>query len=163
MLAEALASLEGSALASTLRGSTWLYPLVNAGHIVGIALLFGAIVPLDLRLMGVWGGVPLGVLFRVLVPVVATGLGLAMVAGSLLFITKASEYLASAFFQAKMLLLAVGIANVLAYHALRRKRASPSDGPAPKSVPLQRLIGAASLTVWLCVIVLGRLVGYFGR
>jgi hypothetical protein len=162
VLAEALASLEGSTLAATLRGSTWLYPLVNAGHIVGIALLFGAIAPLDLRLMGAWSGTQLGVLSRVLVPVAATGLGLAALAGSLLFITKASEYVASAFFQAKMLMLALGVANALTFHALGRERGRPgSDRAALKSVPLQRLLGATSLAIWLCVIMLGRLVGYF--
>jgi hypothetical protein len=162
VLAEALAGLEGSALAAALRGSTWLYPLVNAGHIVGIALLFGAIAPLDLRLMGVWSGVPLSVLSRVLVPVAAIGLSLAAVAGSLLFITKASEYVASAFFQAKMLMLALGLANVAAFHALRRPREGRGSDPAPlSSVALQRLHGATSLTLWLCVIVLGRLIGYF--
>jgi hypothetical protein len=157
VLAEALAGLEGSALAAILRGSTWLYPLVNAGHIVGIALLFGAIAPLDLRLMGAWSGTSLGMLSRVLVPVAATGLLLAALAGSLLFITKATEYAVSAFFQAKMSVLAVGLANIVAFHVLRRK----GTGSVPQPVPLQRVFGATSLTVWLCVIVLGRLVGYF--
>lgn len=157
MLAEIIASLEGSGLAATLRGSTWLYPLVNAAHIVGIALLFGAMAPLDLRMMGAWSGIPLGALSRVLVPVAVTGLGLAAAAGSLLFIARASEYVASPFFQAKMALLAVGIANALAYHLLGRR----SGRRAAESVPLRRLFGATSLTVWLCVIVLGRLIGYF--
>ncbi|MGH6930129.1 MAG: hypothetical protein ACREEV_17565, partial [Dongiaceae bacterium] len=87
MFAEALAGLEGSALATALRGSTWVYPLVNAGHIAGIALLFGAIASFDLRLMGAWRLVPLDGLSRVLVPLAATGLVIAAVAGSLLFIT----------------------------------------------------------------------------
>ena len=58
MLMEILAGLEGSALAAGLRGSKWVYPLVNAGHIAGIALLFGAIAGFDLRLMGAWPRVP---------------------------------------------------------------------------------------------------------
>ena len=42
---EALATgLQASALSQALRGSVWLYPLVNTGHVLGIALLFGAIV-----------------------------------------------------------------------------------------------------------------------
>jgi hypothetical protein len=162
VLTEALASLEGSALAASLRGSTWLYPLVNAGHIVGIALLFGAIAPLDLRLMGAWSGIPLGLLSRVLVPVAAMGLALAALAGGLLFMTKASEYVTSGFFQAKMLVLAVGVANALTFHVLRRPRARHRPDPEPlPSVALQRLHGATSLTLWLSVIVLGRLIGYF--
>jgi len=158
VFAEALAGIEGSVLAATLRGSTWLYPLVNAGHIAGIALLFGAIAAFDLRLMGAWRPIPLDGLARVLVPVAATGLALAAIAGSLLFIAKARDYAASSLFQTKMLMLSVGIANALAYHALsqRRRRAG-----APPPAAVQRLQGAVSLMVWLSVIVLGRLVGYF--
>lgn len=159
MLAEALAGLEATALATSLRGSTFAYPLVNAGHIVGIALLFGAIAAFDLRLMGAWRGVPVAALARVLVPVAAAGLALAALAGSLLFIVKATDYAASAFFQAKMALLALGLANVAVYHALRA-RAGP-EAAAPGSIVLRRLLGATSLTVWLAVLVLGRLVGYF--
>ena len=57
---EALATaLQASGLSALLRSSIWLYPLVNTGHVVGIALLFGAIVPLDLRLIGAFRAVPL--------------------------------------------------------------------------------------------------------
>ena len=43
-------------------------------HIVGIALLFGGIVPLDLRLLGFWRSVPVETLARILVPIAITGL-----------------------------------------------------------------------------------------
>jgi hypothetical protein len=162
VLADALAALEGSALATTLRGSTWLYPLVNAGHIVGIALLFGAIVPLDLRLIGAWKRMSLDVFLRILVPVAVAGLGVAASAGALLFISKATAYAASALFQTKILMLALGIANALAYHFLRRRQGRTGPGGAGlESIPLQRLMGAMSIATWLSVIVLGRLVGYF--
>lgn len=161
MFAEALAGLEGSWLAVTLRGSTWLYPLINAGHIAGIALLFGAIASFDLRLMGAWRLVPLDDLARVLVPVAIMGLCIAAIAGSLLFIAKATEYAASAFFQAKMLMLCAGLANALAYHAFARRRRWRGSGSPSAVAPLQRVLGAASFTVWLSVLVLGRLVGYF--
>jgi hypothetical protein len=160
VFADALAGLEGSALATALRGSTWVYPLVNAGHIAGISLLFGAIASFDLRLMGAWRLVPLEGLSRVLVPLAATGLVIAAVAGSLLFITKAREYAASPLFQAKMLMLSAGVLNALAYHTLSRRR-SRESGRGPPPVPLQRLHGAVSFTAWLTVLVLGRLVGYF--
>lgn len=46
------AALEASTWATALSGSLWVYPLINAGHLLGIALLVGAIVPMDLRLLG---------------------------------------------------------------------------------------------------------------
>jgi hypothetical protein len=162
MLMEFLAGLEGSALAAGLRGSKWVYPLVNAGHIAGIALLFGAIAGFDLRLMGAWPRVPLEALAKVLVPVAGTGLCVAAGFGSLLFIVKATEYAASSLFQAKMVLLAIGLANLLAYRLLSRRLGwQAAGGAAAGSVPLQRLLGAISLGVWLTVLILGRLVGYF--
>jgi hypothetical protein len=82
-LADALATLEGRPR-NDPAGSTWLYPLVNAGHIVGIALLFGAIAPLDLRLIGAWNRISLDVFLRILVPVAVAGLGLAACAGACL-------------------------------------------------------------------------------
>ena len=71
------AALEGTALAQTLRGSRWLYAAVNAAHIFAIALLVGSVVPLNLRLLGVWRGISREAVVRVLAPVAASGLILA--------------------------------------------------------------------------------------
>lgn len=161
MLMEFLAGLEGSALAAGLRGSKWIYPLVNAGHIAGIALLFGCIAGFDLRLMGLWPRVPLEALAKVLVPVAGTGLCVATGFGSLLFIVKATEYAASSLFQAKMVMLAIGLANLLAYRLLSRRFGWAAAAAIAPPIPLQRLLGATSLGAWLSVLILGRLVGYF--
>ncbi len=159
MIADVLASLQGSAFAASLRGSTGLYPLVNAGHIVGIALLFGAIVPLDLRLIGLWRRMPLDSLGRVLVPTAATGFAIAAMAGALLFIAKATDYAASPVFQVKMIFLAAALANVVGLAIIGRVHRTRADPTTP--LPSQRVLGAVSLVFWLSVIVLGRLIGYF--
>ena len=149
-------SVEQWPLAAELRGSTWAYPLVNAAHIVGIALLFGAIVPLDLRLAGFWGGVPVAPLRRVLVPVAVLGLCLAITAGALLFVAKASDYAASGLFQAKIALVALALINAT---ALRLAPAWRKHDETAAACP--RLAGVASIVLWLSAILLGRLVGYF--
>jgi hypothetical protein len=154
VLAEILAALQGSSPAVALRGSTWLYPLVNAGHIAGIALLFGAIAVFDLRLMGAWRRTPLASLSPILIPVAAAGFAVAALTGGLLFIVKAKEYAGASLFQAKLLLIALALANVLAHHATQRRAR-----PAPPA--LFPLFGATSLALWLAVIVVGRLIGYF--
>ena len=155
MIGEALAALEGSALATALRGSTWTYPLVNAGHVLGIALLFGSIVPLELRLLGVWRGVPPEAAARMLVPVASAGFALAAVTGMLLFMSAAGDYAASWLFRLKLVVLAAALGNVLLFRLLARGAA----GIAP--TPGQRGSALASLTLWTGVIVAGRLVGYF--
>src|SRR5687767_6095513 len=98
-----LEALEQAAPMVALRESTLAFPLVNALHIIGIALLFGSIVALDLRLLG-WrrdAGTP-EALTRLLVPVAIGGLILAIPAGLLMFATDARAYADSPLFQAKM-------------------------------------------------------------
>lgn len=150
-----LASIEQWPLAAHLRGSVWLYPLVNAAHIVGIALLFGAVVPLDLRLAGLFPAQPLSALKRVLIPLAATGLAIAALAGALLFIAKAADYANAILFRIKMALLALAVINAIWLTLrLRRRGDAPPDRPA-------QISALASIALWLGVIVCGRLVGYF--
>jgi hypothetical protein len=62
-----------------------LYPFVNAAHILGIALLVGAIIPVDLKILGLASGPPLGATARALTRFAAAGLALAIMTGFLLF------------------------------------------------------------------------------
>ena len=70
-----LAWYESSALADFVRDSSpYTYGIVNLSHVFGIALLFGAITVLDLRLLGFWKSSPIGALAKPVVPIAATGL-----------------------------------------------------------------------------------------
>lgn len=149
---EALNALEASGIATHLRFSRWTYPLVNFGHILGIALLVGSIVPLDLRLMGVWPTVARRDLERVLVPVAAVGLTLAVVMGLLLFSVQARDYAGLRVFQAKMVLIVLGTLNALGAE-VRRRRAAPL--PA-----LDAAMAGVSLVCWIAALLAGRLLGY---
>lgn len=155
MLADGLGALENLPVIVALRESTLAYPLVNALHIVGVALLFGAIVPLDLRLTG-WrreAGQVDG-LARLLLPVAVFGFLLAACAGLLLFATDARAYAASPLFQAKLVLITLALVNALALRVIDWRQPGPSDRRIA-------VAGAASILLWLAVIILGRLVGYF--
>ena len=155
MLADALGALENLPIIVALRESYLAYPLVNALHIVGVALLFGAIVPLDLRLAG-WrrDGGPIDALSKLLLPVAVFGFLLAAGAGLLLFATDARAYAASPLFRAKLVFIALALLNALALRAVNWRRPEPSDRR-------MAVAGTASMALWLAVIILGRLVGYF--
>ncbi|MFW5635402.1 MAG: hypothetical protein ACOC23_09115 [Thermodesulfobacteriota bacterium] len=155
------AALEASAAAVMLRNSVWAYPLVNAGHILGVALLIGAIIPLDLRLLGLWRSVPVAPLRQVLRPTAAVGLGMAVFFGSLLFITRATEYAASPLFISKMVVVGTGILNALAVQTILPENRLLS-GRQKSGLPIfRRLAAGVSLGAWLTALLLGRLVGYF--
>lgn len=149
---EALAAaIEASWPAAALRQSRWVYPAINTAHVFGIALLFGAIVPMDLRLLGVWRrDVPLAVVVRLLKPVAATGAALAVATGLMLFSVQAGDYAALPLFGVKLALVAAGLG-----HALLAGR-----GLAGAPRRQRQRAGAVSLAVWISVVICGRLLGY---
>ncbi|MEO0823337.1 MAG: hypothetical protein AAF074_23340 [Pseudomonadota bacterium] len=151
---EIAGALEASAAARMLKFSRWAYAGVNAGHVLGIALLVGAILPMDLRLMGLWRGIGHGALARVLVPVAAAGLLLAVATGALLFIVRAEHYAGLVLVQAKLALVAAAAGLALLLHlraGLWLERMAPWQGA---------LHGAASLACWLAALVCGRMIAY---
>lgn len=155
-MAEVLAALAASDFVTALRMSRWLYAGVNTAHVLGIALLVGAILPLDLRLLGFWRGVPRDYLVRVLVPVAATGLALALAAGALLFATRAPEYAALTVFRVKLGLVALGAGSALALHARHGARLHRA-----KRGTLARA-AALSMACWLGALVAGRMIAFAG-
>ncbi len=159
VLEAAAAAISESAVSQTLRASIWLYPLVNTGHVIGIALLFGGIVPLDLRLLGRQADVPLGQLARTLIPIAIAGLLLAVSTGLLLFATRPLDYIVEPLFAIKLGLLGAAVVNALALH--RRAQWGLMRDAARASVPSGWKVAAmASLLLWLGVITAGRLIGY---
>ncbi len=161
MLGEWLAALEATGLAVALRNSVWAYPLVNAGHILGVALLVGGIVPLDLRLMGLWRPAPLEAMWRIGTRTAGAGLTLTIGFGALLFSARAGDYGASTIFLAKMAVVAAGVINIIVLHWIAPvHRRQEDDGPQSLS-PGVRIAAGISMAAWLAALVLGRLVGYF--
>ena len=155
-----LASLDASALAVHLRHSTWLYPVVNAAHILGIALLVGGIAPVDAKLLGLWRTVPLAFFAKTVLPFAIGGALLAIVAGALLFIVQPADYAALPVFWLKMALVLAGLANALLVHRSRAWRAGIADREAARPAVRLRIGGALSLLIWLTVLLLGRLLGF---
>jgi hypothetical protein len=140
-------------------GAVWLqqsgtaYLFVNAAHILGIGLLLGSILPLDLRLLGLFRRFPLEVLWPFLVRSAATGLALAAATGLWLFSVKPAEYLENDAFRWKLVLLVAALANVTFQHWKTKAIASEAS-------PLTRVSAAFSLCLWLSALVAGRWIGF---
>lgn len=150
--------LEASSLARFLRSGPWLYPLVNLAHVLGIALLVGAIATLDLRLLGFRQRSPVPDLARATVPVAGAGLVLALVTGPVLFAVKATEYVGNPFVWAKFGAVAVGLANLSALH---RSAAWRRDGASPADRRRLALAGGVSLVAWFGAVAAGRMIAYW--
>jgi hypothetical protein len=144
-------------LAAALRESAIAYPLVNAAHIAAFGLLLGAIATLDLRLLGAFQGQALRDLGPPLWRVAAWGLALAALTGLLLFSTRAPAYAENPAFLAKLGLIGLGLANVLALR-LNPHWARALEGGAVH--PSVRLSAALSLLAWLGAVLAGRWIGF---
>ena len=157
MFDAALTALEASAPAEFLRASQYAYPFVNAAHILALATLFGSILALDLRLLGLFRSVPAAPLARVLPRVSAAGLGLAIPTGIALFAVQPFDYLAHPAFPIKLALIAVGATNALLLHRAAGWRQVLDRGAVRGRV---RAVAALSLLAWSGAIVAGRLLAF---
>ena len=157
-----LAWLEASALVDFVRNSgPYTYGIVNLFHVFGIALLFGAIALLDLRLLGVWKSVPIGVLAKPVVPSAGVGLTLAPLSGITLFSVQATEYYFNPFLYLKFGVLIFGIVNVAALHSSASWRAIRNAETSSAGRVRLALGGAVSLTCWITVVTAGRMIAYW--
>lgn len=151
------ATLVKSDIASALRMSRWGYAAVNTAHIAAIAILFGSVMVLDLRLLGLWRSIALADLARPLVTMAAIGLAIAIASGLLLFVTRADEYAALGIFRVKLALVTIGTASALAHH-LRFGRTLTGA-----STGILRLAGITSLICWAVALLCGRLIAFMGE
>ena len=147
---EALAALSASALGQAMRGSLWLYPAANVGHVVGAATLFGMILAADLRLLGLGQALSGEAVLRFTLPWAWAGFALAAATGPLLFAADPLEIAANPFFRVKLALLLIAGLNMLAFQLIGRRL-----GRA------QRASAALSVTAWLGVLVCGRSIAYW--
>ena len=154
--------LQGSALGHFMRESgVWTYAIVNLTHVLGIATLFGSILVLDLRLIGVGRRVPLAAISSAVVPVATAGFLVAAVTGLGLLATKATEYVGNPFLLIKFPAIALGLVNVAATARTAAWRAHRTRDLSPEEQRTLTLFGGVSLLCWLTAITAGRMIAYW--
>ncbi len=120
---------ENTAVGNAIRGSLWLFPVVESFHLLALALIGGAVLVVDLRLLGL--GLrrqPVAQLARDAQPWLAGGLVVMVVSGILLFLSEAVKCYYSAAFMTKMTFLFPAI--VFTFTVRRRVAAADDDASA---------------------------------
>lgn len=148
-----LMMLENLALSQWVLGSIWGYPVLLSFHSLGLGLLVGLLVVIDMRLLGVAKPVPLSELQK-LMPWVWVGFVANAVSGVILFMADATKDYYSNSFRWKMLSIVVGIA-IAVYLNKRVLRAGMVEPP-----PVAKVLATVSLVSWTGAIVAGRLIAY---
>jgi len=150
-----LAALENSSFSIWLRGSPSLfaYPAVLTLHTLGLGVLVGTCMVLDLRILGFASAVPLAT-FAKSFRVMWLGFWVNALSGALLFAADATTKGTTTVFFAKLGLIVVGVATIPMI-----RRAIFRNG-AGAVTPGARRLAVVSLIVWVAAIAAGRLMAY---
>ena len=131
--------------------SAWAYPALEVVHLVGVALVLGNLVLLELRVFGLAAALPVATLARLSLTLVGAGFALALLSGLAMFATQPAELLANRAFTIKMLLLVLAACNAGWFHG--RGSLVRLDG-------LARVQMLCSSVIWVAVIACGRWIAY---
>lgn len=158
LLAWIIDTLNGSALNGLVMDNRFVFPVLEMAHFLGLCLLFGSLLVVDLRVVGVARAVPMN---RVdtFVRFALIGFAINLVTGLLFIIGDSDRYLVNYAFWAKMGLIGLAGFNT-AYFVHRIK---PQMDAAITSSDLSggaHLVAWLSLILWSGVIILGRFIPY---
>jgi hypothetical protein len=155
-----LKSLEATGVAASIRDSLFLFPVIEAIHVIGIALVFGTILIIDLRALGLASiGRRFDRMSADLMKWTWAAFVLTAITGALMFVTNAQVYTGNLFFQIKLALLALAGANMLLFQ-LTAGRTVNDWCEAPTAPTVGKVAATVSLILWISIIFMGRMIGF---
>jgi len=146
-------------LGAAVRESRWLFATGETFHFIGLCLMVGGLLIVDLRLLGFIRRVPIRAAFAFL-PFVIVGFIINVATGIEFFVTDPFMYWPSPAFRLKMTLILLAGLNALLFHVMEHRRMFIlADGKNTSAYV--KLTAGLSLSLWLCVLLLGRLLPAF--
>ena len=152
--------VEDTPIGTAILESRFAFPIIEGTHLVGLSMAVGLIFLTDLRLLGlVLREVAIGAVLKHLRPYILCGFLLVFVSGALLTWAEAAEVLKSPATPCKFAFMLLAGLNAAYFEFVTVPR--HLHGPSPRSLPSSaRFAGAASIGLWILVIVFGRLIAY---
>ena len=146
---------ESTLIGRAIADSIWAFPILEAVHLLGLCMLGGALLVVDLRLLGVGlTAQPPARLARYARPWLVASVIVMVLTGVPLFLSEAIKAYYNTSFWVKMCTLPVALTFTFAV----RERIARREDPAPGN--LGRLVGAVSLALWFTVAAAGRWIGF---
>ena len=141
---------------------SWTWPICEILHFIGMAILFGTVGLLDLRMLGVAKGLPVASLER-LVPWGIAGFVLNLITGYVFLVGSPGgpiDYVANIAFQMKLAFILLAGANVAAFYVTGLSRKTKTVGAGGDVTRAAQVVAAMSLFLWIGVIYFGRMLMY---
>jgi hypothetical protein len=153
--------MEQSWLGVAGRDTFWVFPLAEIFHFFGLCLLMGAILVIDLRLLGFARRVPLNATLS-LVPAAGIGLAINLLSGIVFLCAHPENYWPSFAFRMKLLAIFLGGLNALWFKIAEGPRIKVMAAGADVDMRA-KFVAAFSLTIWVTAIVLGRFLPFVSK
>ena len=153
-----LTGFVASAISDVSVNSYWVWPAAEAVHFLGLALVFGVILAVNLRILGVARRVALADIHRLL-PWGMLGFGVNLVTGMFFFVGQPGQYVESSPFYWKTAFLMIAAVN---FHYLTVFR-KPFAVPQTDSGLADKTMAVISLAAWIGVLYAGRMLPFLGK
>jgi uncharacterized membrane protein len=138
---------------------SWVWPACETLHFVGLCLLFGAVLVVNLRMLGVGKTMLSFAALRQVLPLGMLGFALNLTTGMMFFVATPEQY-TGFLFLLKMTLIAAGALNLL-YFMLAE---SPDKvGYGDDARPGTKLIAASAIVIWIAVLFCGHMLPWLGN
>jgi uncharacterized membrane protein len=138
---------------------SWVWPACETLHFVGLCLLFGVVLILNLRMLGLGKSMLSFAALYQLLPLGMLGFGMNLVTGMMFFVATPEQYTGLLFFL-KMVLLAAGALNLLYFMLLK----APSRvGYGDNAGVWTRLVAASAIIIWMAVVFCGHMLPWLGN
>lgn len=162
-VATLLQTLDESAAAAAIRDNVYLFPAIETVHVIALTLVFGTIFIVDLRILGAaWIDRRVRQVEADTLKWTWAGFALAVLTGSLMFLSNAQVYARNLPFLVKLILLAAAGLNLLVFQFASRRKVEEWD--TARTAPLgARIAAMLSILLWTGVIVSGRWIGFTTR
>jgi hypothetical protein len=145
---------ESTGLGLIVRESIWLFPVIEAVHLLGLSMLGGVVVVVDLRMLGAGlVGTPAALLARQLRPWLTASIVAMVATGVLLFLSEAVKCYYSQAFWVKIMTFPIAIAFT---YAVRQRVAEAEH----TTRAMAALTAVTSLALWFVVAAAGRWIGF---
>ncbi|OFW32522.1 MAG: hypothetical protein A3G76_01225 [Acidobacteria bacterium RIFCSPLOWO2_12_FULL_65_11] len=148
---------DNTAISAWIRDTTWSFPVIETFHILALTLLYGTILIVDLRLLGMgMRRQPTRFLAGELRSWMNASLAVILVTGVLLFLSEAIRCYGNDGFRFKMVFLFFAVT----FHFTAFRRATAADDESRMSLGMKKVVALVSMTLWLAVGVGGRAIAF---
>ena len=153
-----LTAIHDGWLGETVRDTAWIVPTLETLHFMGLCTLFGSLMVIDLRMLGIARFIPMGPAMS-FIPIAIGAFIVNLLSGIGFFCSDPFNYYPNLSFRIKMLLIVLAGLNAAWFQFIEAPKIKSLPPGTPTTLRI-KVIAALSLVLWIGVIVMGRMIPY---